>query len=293
MRKVNVEQNTSNSNLSFLIDDIWKKYGGRRGLDPDQWPELTPKGKNLELENWLLLFDEFLFWLMSYNLVLQSFMVEGQLSDLDKCRLSISASCISFCLSMRQLAVMGHDVPTRHLMRALREYVDVLNLIIIKPELATEFILAQDTETGNNFWHKHVSKGKALKVIKTNKLISDSQPSEVMENWRKKQDKLMALSSHPCYLGGILTLAPNLYTYPEPSHYPFNFLGAGQESCVTPIIYAVDTLYEMMCLNPIPNNIPNQEFLKEIVLGLIIGKKVTVEAYIYYIKHQGEQESIS
>jgi hypothetical protein len=157
--------------ITAFVEKSWKIAGNPERNTVEGWyqvaAETLPQDSVPQLKAWLLVYDEFLSWLVSYNFLgqLTCFKNDGGTS-LQKCRIAIGASVVSLSLSLRKLAIDGHDVAARDVMRSLREYVDVLALLSIRPELCDEFIDTQDEKNSNSFWFKYVAKGKAQKEIK-------------------------------------------------------------------------------------------------------------------------------
>jgi hypothetical protein len=59
---------------------------------------------------------------------------------------------------------IGHDVSAYILLRSLCEYVDVMALLIDKPDLLAEF-RQNDYSKANSFWHHHVKSLEARKTV--------------------------------------------------------------------------------------------------------------------------------
>src|SRR5216684_894029 len=106
------------------------------------------------------LYDEFISWLADVATVLQ--FNNGALKREDYAYAHLASAICSLALSVRHEVCIGHDVSAKILARSLAEYSDVMALLIVRPDLRTEF---QNEEAPEQFWQKHVQRGKARKLI--------------------------------------------------------------------------------------------------------------------------------
>ena len=113
---------------------------------------------SVAFQNHLELYDEFISWLTDVSTVL--LFDKGLLKREDYAYAHLASAICSLALSVRHLGI-GHDVSAKILARSLAEYSDVMALLIIRPELRAEF---QNEEAPDEFWKKHVQRGKARKL---------------------------------------------------------------------------------------------------------------------------------
>lgn len=245
-------------NVTSFIARCWDEVGGNRANYIDEWQKLA--GDSLPLEPtkqvmaWIEIYDQFLSWLISYNIIYQYCCLQGFcLASLDKCRMSIGAAVISYAISLRKLAIDGHEVPARHIMRSLREYVDVLALLTIKPELSDNFILTQDEKSANDFWWKHIAKKKIGDEIRRhrNNMLGKAVYTPIDE-WKKSENFSLQMVSHPSYMAGAATILFGLRSSDVDELWnPLGILGARTNNCVRTIRYGVFTLHEHLLECPV------------------------------------------
>ncbi len=115
---------------------------------------------SVAFQNHLELYDEFISWLADVATVL--LFNNGSLKREDYAYAHFASAICSLALSIRHEVCIGHDVSAKILARSLAEYSDVMALLIVRPDLRTEF---QNEEAPEQFWQKHVQRGKARKLI--------------------------------------------------------------------------------------------------------------------------------
>jgi hypothetical protein len=149
-----------------LIAELWKETGVRKpkrgtvAIYAGHSLVLSDKLMSAAFENHLELFDEFISWLADVAAVLLS----GTLSKREDYAYAHLASAIcSLALSVRHEVCTGHDVSAKILARSLAEYSDVLALLILRPDLRTQF---QNEEDPEEFWRDHI-RGDSSKVRKS------------------------------------------------------------------------------------------------------------------------------
>ena len=127
----------------------------------------------------------------------------------------------SLALSIRHLVCIGHDVAAKILARSLAEYSDVMALLIVRPDLRSEFQKEDDPE---KFWRRHVGRGEARKAILAAlpPLTGVAAPWWTeYENFRRAEGKFMTISVHPSYVSAAMNM---LAASDENVHWP-GFLG--------------------------------------------------------------------
>ena len=90
------------------------------------------------------------------------------------------------------------DLGAKILVRSLREYVDVLVLLIARPELAGEFE-QEDFNKANEFWHRHVRSLKARRALWASLAPGMELPIDWTE-FEKEEDTTLSLAAHPSYV---------------------------------------------------------------------------------------------
>lgn len=287
------------SNASRAITQFWAEYAGTELPTVDDWHKVAEcdaaDHKVDQLDAWTEIFDQILSWAIAHNFALQLTMTAGNgITEINKCRMSIGASIISLSLSVRRLCLDGFDFPARQVVRCLREYIDVLSLLNLNTDLCGDFINGQDEISANKFWHKHISKGKAIKSINNNRrvIVGDNIISAI-EQWRSQEDKMMAMASHPSYLSGITTLIPTFHRDPDSLHTFTGFLGVKSTLCIRPLRYATIALTEFFIqseIPEIPKETEEEPFISSIMCGLRSGQKVLPKIIDYAIHNQDSSD---
>ncbi len=111
---------------------------------------LSNKLTSTAFQNHLELYDEFISWLTDLACVL---LFNKGLKREDYTYAHLASAICSLALSVRHQVCTGHDVSAKILARSLAEYSDVTALLIVRPDLRTEF---QKEENPEKFWRRHV-----------------------------------------------------------------------------------------------------------------------------------------
>jgi hypothetical protein len=186
-----------------LVRKLWKETG-----------EIVPQGKDpvgaiiqhgnkynstrftLHLQNYIVLYDQFATWLTE----LATLLIFQPRQNGETSRPAygfLTAAICSLALSIRHQVVIGHDLAAKILVRSLYEYVDVLMLLIARPELVAEYE-ELDFEKANEFWHRHVKSSKARRALWAS--VAPGIPVPIDWNdWRKQEDTILSIAAHPSY----------------------------------------------------------------------------------------------
>jgi hypothetical protein len=197
-------------------------------------------------QNNLELYDEFVSWLADAAMVLLLFN-KGSLKREDYAYAHLASAICSLALSVRHEVCIGHDVSAKILARSLAEYSDVLALLIIRPDLRTEF---QKEEAPEHFWRKHVQRGKARELI----LAALPPEAQALPSWtqyqafRRAEGKFLSTSVHPSYVSAAMTM---LAVDHDRVAWP-GFLGRVTDASVRTLIYAMQCLSLIVFLRRLP-----------------------------------------
>ena len=227
-------------------------------------------------------------------MVLQFVTTKAETSNLGKCFLATGASISSLAASVRRLVLDGQELSSRHLLRCLREYVDLQCLLQMRPELCDEFITTIDEATANTFWHRHLSKRKFKKALSDTGL-----KREIFESywsWRDQEDGLLAMSSHPSYGASIeLVLLAKLYDTRDELYSWSGFLGHRSTDSISTLRYAWHTLDHYAAIAVVPAIIPairDDKVIFEFYQHATAGKRVLAElrGFVYSYLDSNELE---
>jgi hypothetical protein len=233
-----------------LIAKLWKDTGVRKpkrgvvAIYAGHSLLLNDKLMSAAFENHLELFDEFISWLADIATVL----VGGILKTREDYVYAHLASAIcSLALSVRHEACSGHDVSAKILARSLAEYSDVMALLILQPDLRTEF---QNEDEPEEFWRDHIRGGKVRKLILATLTSAGRDTSWWAEyqTYRNETETFLSTSVHPSYVSAAMTMLAVDY---EKEAWP-GFLGRTTDASVRTFRSAMHCLGFIVALSRIP-----------------------------------------
>jgi hypothetical protein len=200
---------------------------------------------SVAFQNHLEFYDEFISWLADVASVL--LFNKGAFKREDYTYAHLASAICSLALSVRHQICIGHDVSAKILARSLAEYSDVMALLILQPDLRTEF---QKEEDPVKFWKRHVQRGKARKAI------SAAMPlkGRVLAWWtdyeafRREEGRFLSTSVHPSYVSAAMTV---LAVGDEKVAWP-GFLGHVTDASVRTLTYAMQCLSLIVFLSRLP-----------------------------------------
>lgn len=287
-------------NVASFIERCWEEFGGDQSKSIDEWYEFAgdtlPEEHGKAFNAWLSIYDQFLSWIISYNFLAYFVLAKKQEpTSLQNCQMMIGATVISLSISLRRLALDGHDVPARHVMRCLQEYVDILALLSVRPDLCEEFKETQDEVSANAFWHKYVSKGKAQREITNHrKAMVDEKAIDEMNEWKRQEGMSMAMASHPSYASGLAILFSHSHDDPNANIVnPLYPLGVKTSACLRPLRNGVFALFDHLLdcpLSSIDENCLDHEFIKPILEHTRNGIEVLFHLILYAVQNQDNDE---
>jgi hypothetical protein len=282
--------------VSDYITSCWEEIGGRKGYPVSEWYSMTegicPGSTPPQLEAWVEILDEYLCWCVSYVTVLQYILYKQKSTVLCRSFLVIGAAIVSLTASIRQLVLSGHELPSRHLMRCLREYVDLQCILQMNPSLCEQFVKTQDEVSANAFWHRHLSKSKFKKSLNSTDISREAVTEYI--SWRDCEDKVFAMASHPSFGASAgLVLLPRIGEKPEEIYDWFGFLGICSMSSVRTVEYAIYTLGHYAAICVVPALIPEleeDEFIMELYVHANSGKCILRKLGAWVCDHRDSPE---
>jgi hypothetical protein len=194
------------------------------------------------LQPQLGIFEFGLEWLAGVH-VLLSKTEAGPISSEARAAWALTASAVSFGLSIRSLLLNGFDTPARAL---LRTYVETLFLCIAllhDRSLATAFAAAESDEVVKNFWHTSASpKRLHERIIAIEKKIGfEKDMIREMTEWRRQEYEILSQSSHLSFVAAVMTtLAPKLG---EKESLVPGFMGLASANLPRTLFYAAATTW--------------------------------------------------
>lgn len=126
-------------------------------------------------------------------------------------RASSSLLVFIFCqiAAVRLLVVNGFDTQARAACRPLREATSLLVLVQNNPDLANEFVSAENPEEANAFWKKHMRGGSTKRAHLENMLGGTSEARDMIEEsvrYINEEESYFSQAIHPSYNAGVMFL---------------------------------------------------------------------------------------
>jgi hypothetical protein len=201
---------------AMLVKKLWRETGETIPLqskDPigalnSYAARYNEKRFTRPLRNNIVLYDQFAVWLVELATLL--IFTPRRKGEARRASYQFLVGAIaSLTLSIRHQVVLGQDVGAKILVRSLCEYIDVLMLLITRPELAKEFE-QEDFRKANEFWHRHVKSLKASKAV-WNSLAAGSENTKwriEWDDWIKQEDTVLSIAAHPSYVAAAMSVIP-------------------------------------------------------------------------------------
>lgn len=214
------------------------------------------------LELWLVIYDEFLSWYVSFFAVamqgLKAAKVDTLERDLLRCFLVLASKIIADLFAIRLLCVEGFDVAAKTLLRSTVEYIDILTIVAIEPSICREFINTETNEQSNAFWNKYFRGGKRgnkgrrmmRKAYVKQEFLPDYETAVEFDKWLYEYSDVLAMSSHPSWLGGFFS---NIVLGRQTEDKWIGMLGDKGEISTTTLHEAVKHIVKFLILS---GNIP-------------------------------------
>jgi hypothetical protein len=99
------------------------------------------------------------------------------------------------------------------------EAVELMFLVPHHPEMEKAFYETNDFEKTNDFWHRHISKGRLRE--KANKLTDNTLGMEpdTWKEFRKEHEEVHSALVHPSTVMGLLAMFPDVESEDRPGHW--------------------------------------------------------------------------
>lgn len=161
---------------------------------------------------YLFILDFCLIWFVKYTDVLAiSFFSVSIDKKADRKHNVITLICWRICaeiIAIRKLVLEGLDVPAKQILRAMSENLDALGLAALSEEFCEDFVNDQEVEHANKTWYKHISKGKARKLIQEGLPLNIRDIIDELEMYRDQEEKVLSAAAHPSYISSFVSLFP-------------------------------------------------------------------------------------
>jgi hypothetical protein len=159
------------------------------------------------LDSWLVVFDEVASWYLSLFAVCYRAMFNrrGRVSrPLARSATVLTAKVFADLLAIRRMVMDGFDVGAQTVLRSTFEHIEALALLLIKPDLAVEFENTKDNEASNQFWNKHLRRGKVRTLLRQElRNLFDEDFAADWDDLVYRDQHGLSMASHPSMMGGF------------------------------------------------------------------------------------------
>ncbi|OWJ70431.1 hypothetical protein CDV52_19450 [Haematobacter missouriensis] len=154
----------------------------------------------------ICLFDQALIWVIALHRAGRAGAgVDGLRIGADQLRAVefLSERLIETVAALRLLILSGLSAPALQLARSVSEDVDMLLALLLRPRLAQQFVACRTADEANDFWRRHISGGRAFRLV-AEKLYSiglDHSDESEYGRWRREVLTLLGSAVHSSPLG--------------------------------------------------------------------------------------------
>ena len=261
------------------------------------------------LNNWLLIYDEFLKWFIMFSSLLfsaenriaeQSEAIDPASDDRWRAFTVLTGAITSQLIAIRRLVEAGLDFPAKQIVRCLNEYLDLSSAINLDKQLRDDFLRLDDLDGANEFWKTHLMSSrtkKGTRLIREDMInrimpgLVDKRSSAQWGEFRKQEDKILHACIHPNFVAAYMATFGNIFDEKENSVRWPKALGVKTELSVRTLSYAVTTMLEYILVGYMPDQIvmiPGLEpaLMKDEHLSIIYnyvkhGRSVLIELGMY------------
>lgn len=283
--------------------DLLFKPRGRPGVSirsvVAQSKKVNNQARTPVLDNWMLLYDECLSWLVSLWLVLAARLYDKEQSKRSDVAayIVLLSSIISTLFSARHLVIAGYDVQARQIVRSLREHADLFIAMYLDKSLIPLFLKTDTPERGNQFWHSKISKRKLRKRIdkhwKDELGLGDTY--QAISEWRDEEESVLSMAAHPTMMSGFMATAVPGFKETQP--WPGIF-GARGATSIRTLAYAIFSVGDLALLvddvpfKPHERRPPIVRYDKESELHVHVenGRRFVAQILLYVSINQDEPD---
>jgi hypothetical protein len=162
------------------------------------------------IDLWVEIIDELNSWMIS---LLATVYTPARRNDMTmndfECSITLILSkLISDTTAMRHLVTLGFDNSARTLLRSIAEYMQVLVAIIDDPALGGEFVKADTPESANEFYFRHLARGKLRKRMLAawaRFFRSEEGSARFFADQPLDLGLVLSGTAHPSFAGGFLS----------------------------------------------------------------------------------------
>lgn len=185
---------------------------GHIGFNPIwPWPEPTTEpGYNEAVWPWWRLATECLNYLTVTSQGFFRAIRNDKGSDILRAQWALVARAAKDASAILMLIEKGYSQQADVVLSSMIETLEFASALIIDPALSAEFIATDSPDASNEFWHRHISRGRSRKKIEelyTQKLEDASGLGLQHAEWRSYGRKILGALKHPTYVAIVREIA--------------------------------------------------------------------------------------
>lgn len=161
------------NNFDEELADCWKKTIAKYGIETitptshefsqmlDEFSHNTEATGYEQLQPWIYLADQFIYWLAFFNFTLMGMFSKDDNQDKEFGEILGSLSVVtslaaSQAISIRKLCLLGHDASAKIILRSFAETIDICLMIIHDPSKRKRYFQSQDFDEARTFYNQNL-----------------------------------------------------------------------------------------------------------------------------------------
>lgn len=207
------------------------------------------------IDLWVAVLDELNSWLVSLQGTVYVSEKRGGriLNDFERSVVMTLFKLISDTTAMRHLITLGFDGSARTLMRSIAEYIQLLVALLDDPALAAEFVTADTPETSNDFYFRHLARGKLHKRVEAawaRFFSTADNAAQFFADQHRQFGKVLSGTTHPSFAGGFLSVLD--FIEAEPGEIWLGHWGAKSNLSIATIHIYTNSILPLLLLSHFP-----------------------------------------
>jgi hypothetical protein len=195
------------------------------------------------LNNWLVIFDECGAWFGNLaSLLLFTLKTNASRRDepLRRVLTQLIGNVTAQIIAIRRLVVAGLDVQAKQLLRTLVEQLDVALLVSMNPDALSDFENTLDGASANEFWHKHLAKGRLRSKAHTKlkERLGETSYQEFVAYF-KQEEQILGMAIHPSLGASQMVLMASIIGEDYNRPFTLGFVGDISPFSERTLAYAV------------------------------------------------------
>lgn len=239
--------------------EMWRKTIATYGLETaipeiddfsiilEEHSKITEEESCVLLQPWLLLTDQFIYWLALFKTTLTEMFLKSEqdkeFNELLGVLSIVTSLAASQAISIRKLCILGHDTSARVVLRSLTETVDIILMIIHDVSIRKEYYQNQDADKARAFWNQYLRK-KKLSIFYKKMFRNLDLPEEAAHSFevsREGTKELMTQSTHSSWDAAMFSSIP--VTFEKDRDALRSFLGATSQFSKSTLFHLCESIF--------------------------------------------------